>query len=174
MYIRQNRVMKSINPKGFTLVEIIIVVVILSIVSLLAIPMVTSASSYQLKSAATSLAADLEHVKSMAVSRQQSYKVIFDSSSDSYEVRDSVDNVVSHSTKSGGSFSVTYDSNSGMDAVDITSADFDSEEVLVFNYLGAPYNNGGTAMVSGSVTLESDGATMTVSVEPVTGYITIQ
>ena len=163
----------KIEYKGFTLVEIIIVVVIMSIAALMAVPMLTSASDLQLKSAANVIAADLEHVKSLAISRQKIYSVVFDSSTDSYQVLDSDSNVVSHPTKAGGLFTVSFPSESRLNSVGI-SADFDSDETVKFNYLGTPINSSDTDLVSGVITLTSGGDTMTVTVEPVTGYITIQ
>ncbi|MCK4999241.1 MAG: GspH/FimT family protein [Anaerohalosphaera sp.] len=164
----------SIKARGFTLVEIIIVVVILSIAAVMVVPMISSASGLQIKSAANIIAADLEHVKSLAISRQKSYSVVFDASTNSYQVLDSDSNAVSHPTKANGLFSVSFASDSSLSNVDITSADFDSEQTVVFDYLGTPKNNSLTDLTSGQVTLESDGITMTVSVEPVTGYVTIQ
>lgn len=164
----------KIECKGFTLVEIIIVVVIMSIAALVAIPVLTSAADLQIKSAANVIAADLEHVKSLAISRQKIYSVVFDSSTNSYEVLDSDLNVVSHPTKSSGLFTVSFPSESRLSNVDIVSADFDLDETVLFNYLGTPMNSSGTDLVSGVITLETKGNTMTVTVEPVTGYITIQ
>ena len=63
---------------GFTLVEILIVVSILAIAAMIAIPMMSSAGSMQIRSAANMIAADLEYAKSMAISRQKIYTVVFD------------------------------------------------------------------------------------------------
>ena len=53
------------SRSGFTLIEVIIVMVIISIVALTALPMMSSASSVQIRSAASMIAADLEYAKSM-------------------------------------------------------------------------------------------------------------
>jgi len=54
--------------RGFTLVELLIVIVIITIAALTAIPMMSSAASVQIRSAANMLTADLEYTKSMAIS----------------------------------------------------------------------------------------------------------
>jgi prepilin-type N-terminal cleavage/methylation domain-containing protein len=77
--------MRQYNNKhgrnGFTLVELIIVVVILSIAALMAVPMVSSAADMQVRSAANQIAAHLDYTKSMAITHQQSHSVVFDATS---------------------------------------------------------------------------------------------
>jgi prepilin-type N-terminal cleavage/methylation domain-containing protein len=65
------------GQNGFTLVEIIIVVVILSIAALIAVPMVSSAADIQVRSAANQLAAHLDYAKSMAITHQQAYEILW-------------------------------------------------------------------------------------------------
>jgi len=60
---------------GFTLIELMIVIVILSITALTAIPMLSSGASMQIRSAANMIAADLEYAKSMAISRDRTIKL---------------------------------------------------------------------------------------------------
>ena len=50
--------------------------------------------------------------------------------------------------------------------VDITSISFTDDKVI-FDCLGSPTNNGGT------ITINAEGTTATITVEPVTGYISI-
>ena len=75
---------------GFTLIEIIVVVVILAIAAMLAVPMLSTAADTQLRTAGNMIAADMEYARSMAISRQQNYSVVFSSAGNSYEVRDGV------------------------------------------------------------------------------------
>ena len=161
---------------GFTLIEVIVVVVILAIVALMAVPMFSSAADIQLKAAANMIAADLEYAKSMAISRQQRYSVVFSSADESYEVRDSGGNVISHPINPGD-LAVDFPSDSRLNQVDIVSADFDpdSSETITFDYLGSPLSGSppGTALIGGTISLEADSFTMTIAVEPITGYVTI-
>ncbi len=163
---------------GFTLIEIIVVVVILGIAALLAVPMLSSAADTQLRSAANMMAADMEYARSMAISRQQNYSVVFDSGTNSYEVQDSGGTVVAHPLNSAVGLSVVFGDDSRLDKVDITSADFDgfADETITFDYLGSPYSGVGvgTSLMSGTISLAAEGFTMTITVEPVTGYVTIQ
>ena len=151
---------------GFTIVEILIVVVILSIAALAAIPMMSSASSFQIRSAANMIAADLEYAKSMAISRGQTYSVEFDVAADSYSIVDQTDTVIEHPVKKGFPYTVRFPTESRLSKVEITNVTFTSNKVG-FDCLGSPDNNGG------SVTINANGTTATINVEPVTGYITI-
>ncbi len=161
---------------GFTLIEVIVVVVILAIVALMAVPMFSSAADIQLKAAANMIAADLEYAKSLAISRQQPYSVVFNSATDSYEVQDPAGNVIPHPINPGD-LAIAFPSDSRLNQVVIVSADFDpdSAETITFDYLGSPYSGSppGTPLINGTISLEADSFTMTVTVEPITGYVTI-
>lgn len=163
---------------GFTLIEIIVVVVILAIAAMLAVPMLSTAADMQLRTAGNMIAADMEYARSMAISTQQNYSVVFSSANNSYEVRDGVGAVVAHPLKSSSPLSVVFGDDSRLEKVDITSADFDGvgNETITFDYLGSPYSGVGvgTALTSGTISMTADGFSMTITVEPVTGYVTIQ
>ena len=165
------------HKDGFTLTEIIVVLIILVIAAVLAIPMLGSAADMQLRSAANMIAADLEYAKSLAITRQQNFSVVFSSASDSYEVRDQTGTAIDNPRRPGSPLAVVFPSDSRVSRVDITGVDFDSDasQTITFDYLGSPYSGATTAspLNSGEVTLQSDTLTMTVDVEPVTGYVTI-
>ena len=152
---------------GFTIVEIVIVVVILAIAALVTVPMMSSAASLQIRSAANMIAADLEYAKSMAISRGQQYSVVFDKDADSYRIEDSVGNVIQHPVKKGFTYVIDFQNESKLNRVDISIAVFDVDQTVVFDCLGSPDSGG-------SVILQADGATKTIIVEPVTGFISIQ
>ena len=154
---------------GFTLIEILIVIVILAIAAMTAIPMMGSAASVQIRSAGNMIAADLEYAKSLAISRGQSFWVVFDEVAESYRIEglDTVGNriTISHPVKKGFPYVIDFE-DEGLGRVDITDADFDGDSQVRFDYLGSP-DNGGT------VHLQAGDMSATVSVEPVTGYITV-
>jgi prepilin-type N-terminal cleavage/methylation domain-containing protein len=165
------------QKNAFTFVELIVVMVILSIVALLAIPMISSAADVQVRSAANMIAADLDYAKSMAITTQRNYWVVFDPANESYEVHDS-DGVIEHPVNVGSDFVVDLANDSRLSRVDIVSADFDpgSQPSVTFDYLGSPYSGTSTANLlnSGVISLGAGSFTMTVTVEPMTGYVTVQ
>ena len=160
---------------GFTLIEIIVVVVILAIAAMLAVPMLGTAADMQLRAAGNMIAADMEYARSMAISRQQNYSVVFSSANNSYKVRDGAGAVVVHPLNSAKDLSVVFGDDSRLDKVDIISANFDgsADETITFDYLGSPFSSVGALMI-GTISLTADGFPMTITVEPVTGYVTIQ
>ncbi len=170
---RLTKKMKETVSAGFTLIEVLIVLVIISIAAMAAIPMMSSAGSIQIRSAASMVAADLAYAKGIAISRQQNYTVVFDVSNETYQIEDAAGDVIGHPVKTGFDYVVDFSSDSRFSRVDISGANFDDTSSIEFDYLGSPYNGSGGAMNSGVITLEAGEATMTVTVEAVTGYITI-
>ncbi len=151
---------------GFTMVEILIVVVIIAIAAMMAIPMMSSGGSMQIRSAANMIAADLEYAKSMAISRQKNYSVVFNTANDYYEVHDP-NGIIEHPVKKGFPYEVNFSSDSRLSKVDIAAVDFGGTSQIEFDYLGSPINGGGT------VSLQAGGTTITINVEPVTGFVSI-
>lgn len=166
MYKRIFREIEMQNRKnmyyGFTLVEVIIVVMILAIISLVSVPMLSNAESFQVKSAANMIASDLEYARSMAITTGQSHSVVFDISNESYEIQDSGGSVIAHPVKIGSNYAVDFTSDSRLDRVDIVSA-----STATFNYIGAPVSGGTISLTAGN-------SSMAISIEAVTGYISIQ
>ncbi|MHC4507612.1 MAG: GspH/FimT family pseudopilin [Planctomycetota bacterium] len=153
--------------RGFTVVELLIVVVILSIVALTAIPMMSSAASIQIRSAANMIAADLEYARSMAISRGQNHSVVFDKTADSYRIVDQVGTVIQHPVKKGFTYVVDFRNESRLNRVDITNASFNAAQTVTFDCLGSPIDGG-------TVNLQAGAITTTITVEPVTGFVSIQ
>ena len=151
--------------RGFTVIEILIVMVIITIAALTAVPMMSSASSVQIRSAASMIAADLEYAKSMAISRGQNYLVRFDQNADSYQIEDT-DGVILHPVKKGFDYLVDFGNDTRLNRVDITGANFSGNPDVEFDSMGSP-DSGGT------VSLQAGGTTVTITVEPITGYISI-
>jgi prepilin-type N-terminal cleavage/methylation domain-containing protein len=167
-YLQSSRGYKvHVERRGFTLVELLIVLVILSIVGLTAIPMMSSAADIQIRSATNMIAADIEYARSMAISRGQDYSVVFDKDADSYKIVDPNGTVIQHPVKKGFTYEVNFRKESRLSRVDIASADFNGTQTVTFDCLGSPVNGG-------SVSLQAGAVTATISVEPVTGFISIQ
>jgi len=159
---------------GFTLVELIIVIVIISIAALTAIPMMSSAAGMQIRSAANMLTADLEYAKSMSISKGQNYSVVFDKNTESYWIEDQDDNVIPHPVKKGFGYVIDFQNDGRLDKVDIVDVDFDTTSEVKFDYLGSPYNGSNSPLNSGVVILQAGKTTTTVRVEAVTGFISIE
>ena len=168
------------TSSGFTVIEILVVVVIIAIAAMIAVPMMTSGASMQIRSAANVIAGDLEYAKSMAISRQNIYAVVFDKDNDSYQIEDpsypieDPDRIIDHPVKKGFKYLVSFRDDNRLNKVDIDTVDFDGNNKVSFDYLGSPYNGTGNPLNSGVITLRAAGIPMTIHVEAVTGFITIE
>ncbi len=162
-------------PMGFSLIELLIVIVILGIAAAIAVPMISSAASMQIRAAGSMVAADLEYAKSMAISRGQMYSVVFDAGNETYEIRDPNNSVIGHPIKKGFTYVVDFANDGRLDRVDVVSANFDGETTIGFDYLGSPYSVGGSssALNSGVISLQAGGISKTVTIEAVTGFISV-
>ena len=78
---------------GFTLAEVLVVLVILGIAATVVIPMIGDTSGMRVTSAARLLASTLLFTQTAAISQQQQYQVVFDVAGESYEVQDAAGNV---------------------------------------------------------------------------------
>ena len=66
------------HPKGFTLIELIIVLVIVSIMAAMVSPAISrSLASLQLKTAARKVAAALRYARTQAIARAEDYQAVF-------------------------------------------------------------------------------------------------
>ena len=158
---------------GFTLIEIVIVIVIVAIAAMTAIPILTSATSSQIRSAANIIAADLEYAKTVAISKGQSFSVVFDKTTESYRILNQNRVVIEHPVKKGFYYVVDFRNDGRLNKVDIEDVSFDGTSEIKFDYLGSPYNATDTPLNSGVITLKAGQMAATINVEPVTGFISI-
>ena len=73
----------------------------------------------------------------------------------------------------GKKYSISFPE-SQLNQVEIDSASFDSSPTLTFDYLGSPFNGASTPLNSGQIVLEAADYSMTITIQAVTGYLTIQ
>jgi len=165
LYVRCRVRRRSATGGGFSLLEVLIVVVILAIASMIAVPMFSSAATLQLDSAVNMIASDLEYAKSLAISRSQDYTVVFDVPANRYQIEDQSGNVLPHPVKKGFSYVVDL-ATEGLGKVSLVEVNFGGTSQVKFDCLGSP-DNGGT------IRLQAAGVERIVTVEPVTGYVTI-
>ncbi|MBN1764296.1 MAG: type II secretion system protein [Sedimentisphaerales bacterium] len=160
--------------KGFTLVEMLVVIVIIGIAATVVIPMIGDNSDMQLTSASRKLITDLLWAQTVSISTQQRYQVVFDTANETYEIQDQDGTVINDPiTKAPARMDYTVDNY--LRSVEIATANFDGHNSVWFDRMGAPYSGAiidNTPLTSGQIVLAGGEQTVTVNVEPVTGRIT--
>ncbi len=169
--------------RGFTLVEILVVVVIIGIASAIVLPQLSSRSDLIASSAARQLVADLAYAQNRAITAQVKQYVTFTVTAStvggSYTLM---------ATSAGGSITHPVTKNpyiqsfgtvsTGYSSVALTSAAFDGSTTFYFDETGVPYSvpasGGPVPLSSGHIRLKSGEVTVEVAVEPYTGALTVQ
>ena len=162
---------------GFTLAEMLVVLIIIGIAATIVIPMVGNTSGMQVTSAARHISSTLMFAQTSAISAQQPFQVVFDADAESYEVRDADGNAVDDPVIAGRAYRVDYTSDSRLRNVRIETVNFDGGGKVWFDRLGTPLSGPDkdnlTDLNVGRVNIQAGDEIMTITVEPITGRINI-
>ncbi len=175
---------------GFTLVEILTVLVIIGIASAVVIPQIGSRDDLRAAAAARILVADLIYAQNVAIAKQQTTYVRFSTASNNYKLlsvaNSGGDTVMSHPMTQQSYVQQFGSTSKGLETVSVQSADFDGvdntiadEFTLAFDEMGAPYAfcydvNGSSDLKNGQIVLQAGSFTTTITVQPYTGEIQVQ
>jgi len=159
---------------GFSLYELLMVVLIIAIIAAIALPNIGTADDLQVSSAARVLAHDLEAAQNLAITTQTTHTLLFNADLQEYKVvanydgastYDSVE-AIDHPLRPGVLYQVTLNKLNHMSRVCIAGVSFGGSTHITFDGVG------GTAL-GGTVVLTAGDVTTTVNVEPLTGVVTI-
>jgi prepilin-type N-terminal cleavage/methylation domain-containing protein len=165
---------------GFTLVEILCVVIILGIIAAVTIPAISSNDGLKVTAASRTVVADLIYAQNRAITRQATQYVIFDIDKKQYRVASALDpeTLLTHPT-SQMPYVVKFGGPSTWEMRDQTlvSANFDNQPVIAFDSLGTPYavDHVGTKipLISGKIVVGAGDERMSIRIEPYTGDISV-
>jgi len=144
--------------QAFTMVELMLVIVLVSIIATVVVPGVLDSSQSNLPAAARMLAADLSYAQSLALSQSASYKVFFDTGADEYRVyrveSDGTEVLIQHpwqrQGRFGGMYQIRFDSSSPYGDVSLSVANFEGRNAVEFGTLGEPDHPGAVELTQGS------------------------
>jgi MSHA pilin protein MshC len=140
------RKMKLILRKGFTLVEMVMVLVLIGILAAYAIPRFDGFYSIKLDGNMKKIISDIRYCQQMAVSRHANTRIVFDPSADTYRAEEQPGGAGIWSgikdPFTRADLVMNYRSDPQYKGIDIVSANFNSSNVLLFDWQGASLSGG--------------------------------
>ncbi len=171
--------------RGFTIVELVMVIVIIGILSVIAHSRFTTYYDLKLEGAARKLAADIRYAQQFSLSQHVTHGIEFDVTNNRYRIYvvSTGVNVTDPLTREAGvsgqnwtsGYVVTYNTDPEFEGIDLTSASFGGTATLRFTSLGKPQDSTGADLAAtGSAGMSLQGYSRTVQVTPNTGQVAVQ
>lgn len=164
--------------KGFTLIELVMVIVLLAIVSASSFVSIGAYKSVKLDAAAKKVAADISLARSLALAKAVWCGASFNAATEQYSVYQTdgnVDTVINNPAKPGTNLTINLNTEfSGVMIAAVAIPGGGSQ--LEFSPRGIPYNDkNGAALASEAViTLSFQAVTKNIHIAPTTGRVTLQ
>jgi type II secretion system protein H len=172
--------MRPYSRSGFTLVEILMVVVILGIVAAVIVPQLGARDDLKASAGARMLIADLSYAQSRAIATQRKQYVQF-TGQQYFILSRTSDNAaltqIAHPVNPGN-YVISFDSGP-LSGVRVIESTFGTSSMVAFDELGSPMQydsqtNTSTALTSpGIIRIQSGEQIMTITIEPYTGEMTV-
>ncbi len=155
---------------GFTVIELIMVILVISILAVVLIPKIGGIHSFKLDGAGRKLVSDMKYAQKLAMSRHQTHGILFEPAQERYTVyRDGADTPVENPHRPGASLIVDYD-DEHFKGVDLYSANFTGGNEVRFDCFGTPSDASDTPLVAtGEVVLKCSGKQISIRITPNTG-----
>ena len=164
--------MKAILRKGYTVMEVVMVIVVIGVLAALSIPRFESFYAIRLSGGTKKLVSDIRYVQQLAISQHANTRIVFYPDTDRYEAQ------AEASAGSGvweyvpdpftrAAMVMDYRTDPQYRGIDIAQADFSGTTTLQFDWQGVP-------LAAGQVTLESRGNRNSVVVSQNTGKVSVQ
>ncbi len=155
------------NHRGFTLIELVMVIVLIGIVAAFIAPQLGNVSATKAGSFAGKLRADIRYAQNLAMTRNQRARVTFRTVPNGYDVTQGGNPVADPAI--GGNLSVTLNTGDYV-GVSISFIGFTGSYVE-FDSLSVPYDGGGALAAAKNVTVTGGGSNYNVTVQPQTGAV---
>lgn len=169
--------------RGYTLIEVLIVVVVLGIMGALIVPSMGTTSVLRIQASVRAIVSDITFAQSDALAYQQRRAVVFDTGAlNGYtlvEVKGAVIDPVADAMYDpggpGGRYIVSLN-DPRFGGAQITFAEFDGDAALIFDEMGGPViaPDSDTPSSGGRIIIEGSDQVFQITVEAFTGRVTVQ
>ncbi len=148
MHVRDGDIQAPGGVGGFTFIELMIVVAIVTLAAVLVVPQIASSASFEVEGAARAVHGDLLYAQSEAQASQARRAVVFDAAANRYRVTDESGATLSAAWL-GGAYVVAFGQASRFGRVRIENPDFGGAAEVSFDALGTPSGGGSVDVVAG-------------------------
>ncbi|MDP3921648.1 MAG: hypothetical protein Q8R76_12690 [Candidatus Omnitrophota bacterium] len=134
---------------GFTVIELVMAIVVMTVVSVTAVPILQNQPRTQAQYAIYKVRSDLRYAQMTAIQTQLRTRVVFNSAAESYdlEIETSPGTWVALAEPNAGqNYSVTFPSDADFPNVDISDVDLNNLNTVIFDSVGAPFDANDTAL----------------------------
>ena len=168
---------------GFTLVEILVVVIILGIAGAIIVPSIGTRNDLKAAAAARVIMADLIYTQNLAITSQGNRYVSFDVVNQQYSVTDSAGGVISHPvnhtpyTQNFGGKSQSSLPDMKLVSTNFVGVSGIAQKIIGFDELGTPLTCNPLGVTetlsSGTMTIQAGNYKLKIDIEPYTGQISV-
>ncbi len=168
-------------PRGYTLVEVLVVVVILGIAGAMVAPSLSQAGVLRIQSAVRMIVSDITFAQMDALGYQEQRAIVFDIDNNQYTLIQVNGNTIDPDADAlydikGPDQRYRIDLNDERyGGTVIESASFDGDNILIFDEMGGPVSAPGTSNLSdgGSIVLAGPLSRWRINVAAFTGRVTV-
>lgn len=162
--------------RGFTMVELVLVLTILGLLAWIAYPKFATYYEIKLDAAARRLAADLRYAQSQSIGTRKTHGLLFEPARGRYTVFSQTPATpVTDPADRSKPLQVDFSTRTEYQGVVLASAAFGSTPGVRFDYFGVPLDTAGVELASpGRVVLTYQGYADTIEVTPATGKVTVK
>lgn len=167
--------------RGYTLVEVLVVVTILGVAGLMVVPTLGQTDVLRVQGAVRTIVADLTFAQSDALAYQEERAIVFDVAENQYTLCGVFSETIDPATDAlfdprgpNQQYVVDFD-DPAFGNSQIAAPDFDDDGVIIFDALGGPILSPGSDVPGSNGTVDVIGASsrMRITVEAFTGHITV-